>query len=124
PPGRQRRLRLLPDLWHRACGDGRRTGEGDRDPGVQSVERQLPGARPRRLGGPVGDPDGDRHRAHRRAVPLDRATGAVLMVERRPWLTFFAHATLIVGAALIAMPVYMTFVASTHDTARMLQAPA
>jgi sn-glycerol 3-phosphate transport system permease protein len=46
------------------------------------------------------------------------------MVERRPWLAFFAHATLILGCAIIALPVYMTFVASTHDTARMLQAPA
>ena len=46
------------------------------------------------------------------------------MVERRPWLTFFAHATLILGCAIIALPVYMTFVASTHDTARMLQSPA
>ena len=36
-------------------------------------------ARPRRLGGAVGDPDDHRHRADRRAVPLHRAQGAVLM---------------------------------------------
>ena len=41
------------------------------------------GARPRRLGGAVGGPDGDRDRAHRRPVPLHRAQGALL--RRRRW---------------------------------------
>ena len=36
------------------------------------------------------------------------------MVENRPWLTFFAHAVLIVGTLIIAFPIYITFVASTH----------
>ena len=37
------------------------------------------------------------------------------MVEHRPWLTFFTHATLILGCLLIAFPIYTTFVASTHS---------
>ena len=36
------------------------------------------------------------------------------MVENRPWLTFLTHAVLIAGIALIAFPIYVTFVASTH----------
>ena len=36
------------------------------------------------------------------------------MVEHRPWLTFITHALLILGCLLIAFPIYITFVASTH----------
>jgi len=36
------------------------------------------------------------------------------MVEHRPWLTFFTHAVLIAGIAILAFPIYVTFVASTH----------
>src|SRR5258706_3726720 len=35
------------------------------------------------------------------------------MVENRPWLSFFAHAVLIVGVILVAFPLWVTFVAST-----------
>jgi sn-glycerol 3-phosphate transport system permease protein len=45
------------------------------------------------------------------------------MVENRPWLTFAAHAVLALGALVVAFPVYMTFVASTHDQATMLSGP-
>ena len=45
------------------------------------------------------------------------------MVEHRPWLTFAAHAVLVLGVVLVAFPVYMTFVASTHDQATMLSGP-
>ena len=45
------------------------------------------------------------------------------MIENRPWLTVFAHVVLIVGVALIAFPIWVTFVASTHDTATMLRSP-
>ncbi|MBM3620460.1 MAG: sn-glycerol-3-phosphate ABC transporter permease UgpE [Alphaproteobacteria bacterium] len=45
------------------------------------------------------------------------------MIENRPWLTVFAHVVLILGVALIAFPVWVTFVASTHDTATMLRSP-
>ena len=36
------------------------------------------------------------------------------MVERRPVLTFITHAVLILGALVLAFPIYVTFVASTH----------
>lgn len=36
------------------------------------------------------------------------------MVEHRPWLTFMTHAVLILGMVIIAFPIYVTFVASTH----------
>jgi sn-glycerol 3-phosphate transport system permease protein len=45
------------------------------------------------------------------------------MIENRPWLTIFAHVVLICGVALIAFPVWVTFVASTHDTDTMLRSP-
>src|SRR5260221_5641249 len=35
------------------------------------------------------------------------------MVENRPWLDFLAHAILIIGVALVAFALYVTFVAST-----------
>lgn len=37
------------------------------------------------------------------------------MVENRPWLTFFSHAVLIAGVLVLAFPIYVTFVASTHS---------
>ena len=45
------------------------------------------------------------------------------MVENRPWLTFAAHAVLALGVLVVTFPVYMTFVASTHDQAAMLSGP-
>src|SRR5262245_9626106 len=45
------------------------------------------------------------------------------MVEDRPWLTFAAHAVLVLGVLVVAFTVYMTFVASTHDQAAMLSGP-
>jgi sn-glycerol 3-phosphate transport system permease protein len=45
------------------------------------------------------------------------------MVENRPFLTFLSHLTVIVGLIIIAFPVWMTFVASTHDQETMLRAP-
>jgi sn-glycerol 3-phosphate transport system permease protein len=36
------------------------------------------------------------------------------MVERRPLLTLITHAILILGALVLAFPIYVTFVASTH----------
>ena len=45
------------------------------------------------------------------------------MVENRPWLTFAAHAVLVLGVLVVTFPVYMTFVASTHDQATMLSGP-
>ncbi len=45
------------------------------------------------------------------------------MVENRPFITFLSHFVLIVGVAVIAFPIWMTFVASTHDQATMLRSP-
>jgi sn-glycerol 3-phosphate transport system permease protein len=45
------------------------------------------------------------------------------MVENRPFLTFLSHFTVIVGLVIIAFPVWMTFVASTHDQDTMLRSP-
>lgn len=45
------------------------------------------------------------------------------MVERRPTLGLLAHAVLILGVLIIAFPVYVTFVASTHTAAEIVQAP-
>ncbi len=36
------------------------------------------------------------------------------MVEHRPWLTFLTHAVLIMSCIIIAFPIYIAFVASTH----------
>jgi sn-glycerol 3-phosphate transport system permease protein len=45
------------------------------------------------------------------------------MVENRPLLTALSHAVLILGVLLIAFPVYVTFVASTHTLERILEVP-
>jgi sn-glycerol 3-phosphate transport system permease protein len=45
------------------------------------------------------------------------------MVENRPWLTVLAHAVLIAGIALIAFPLYVTFVASTLSLDQILSVP-
>jgi len=45
------------------------------------------------------------------------------MVENRPGLTFLSHAVLVLGVLLVAFPVYVTFVASTHTLERILQVP-
>ena len=45
------------------------------------------------------------------------------MVERRPWLDFFAHAILILGIVIVAFPLYVTFVASTQTAQEVASAP-
>jgi sn-glycerol 3-phosphate transport system permease protein len=45
------------------------------------------------------------------------------MVERKPLLTALSHLVLIIGVLLVAFPVYITFVASTHTTQRIAQSP-
>jgi sn-glycerol 3-phosphate transport system permease protein len=45
------------------------------------------------------------------------------MIERRPALTVFAHVVLLGGVAMVALPIWLTFVASTHPTANILKAP-
>ncbi len=45
------------------------------------------------------------------------------MIERRPGLTIFSHAVLIGGLLVVALPVYLAFVASTHPVEDVLKAP-
>jgi sn-glycerol 3-phosphate transport system permease protein len=45
------------------------------------------------------------------------------MVERRPLLSLLSHGVLLIGVAIVAFPVYLTFVASTHTAQEILQAP-
>lgn len=45
------------------------------------------------------------------------------MIENRPLTTVLAHLTLLLGVAIVAFPIWITFVASTHDAVRMSQVP-
>jgi sn-glycerol 3-phosphate transport system permease protein len=45
------------------------------------------------------------------------------MVENRPVLSFLAHVVLAIGVAVVAFPVYVTFVASTLTLEEVLAAP-
>ncbi|MSP75966.1 MAG: sn-glycerol-3-phosphate ABC transporter permease UgpE [Rhodospirillaceae bacterium] len=45
------------------------------------------------------------------------------MVENRPFLTWLSHFIVILGVVIVAFPVWMTFVASTHDQTTMLRSP-
>jgi sn-glycerol 3-phosphate transport system permease protein len=45
------------------------------------------------------------------------------MVENRPWLTVIAHVVLLLGLLITAFPVWLTFVASTHDATALTQFP-
>ncbi len=45
------------------------------------------------------------------------------MIENRPFITIFCHVMLILGVAIIAFPIWITFVAATHDAVRMVQIP-
>ena len=45
------------------------------------------------------------------------------MVERRPILGVLAHVILVLGVLVVALPLYITFVASTHTAQEVVQAP-
>ena len=45
------------------------------------------------------------------------------MVENRPLLTFVSHLILAIGVLIVALPVYITFVASTRTTEDVIHAP-
>lgn len=45
------------------------------------------------------------------------------MVENRPFLTLLSHLVVLLGVIVIAFPVWMTFVASTHSQETMLKSP-
>lgn len=42
------------------------------------------------------------------------------MVEHRPWLTLFSHLIICFGIALVGLPLWVAFVASTHDAGTLL----
>jgi sn-glycerol 3-phosphate transport system permease protein len=45
------------------------------------------------------------------------------MIDRNPWLTFISHAVLVLGVAIVAFPLYLAFIASTHTAEAIVQAP-
>ena len=45
------------------------------------------------------------------------------MIENRPWFTFLCHALLIASIVVMAFPLYIAFVASTHTAERMFEIP-
>ncbi len=45
------------------------------------------------------------------------------MIEQRPVTTVVSHVVLIFGVLLVAFPIWITFVASSHDGVRMTQVP-
>jgi sn-glycerol 3-phosphate transport system permease protein len=45
------------------------------------------------------------------------------MVERSPLLKVLSHGVLLLGVLIVAFPVYITFVASTHTAQEIVQAP-
>lgn len=45
------------------------------------------------------------------------------MVESRRWLIWLTHGVLLVGVAIVAFPIYLTFVASTHTLRDVVQSP-
>ncbi|PLX33781.1 MAG: sn-glycerol-3-phosphate ABC transporter permease UgpE [Hyphomicrobiales bacterium] len=45
------------------------------------------------------------------------------MVENRRWLNWLTHFVLIIGVLIVAFPIYIAFVASTHELDALLQSP-
>ncbi len=45
------------------------------------------------------------------------------MVENRNWINILTHIVLILGIAIVALPIWITFVAASHDAVRMTQTP-
>jgi len=45
------------------------------------------------------------------------------MIENRPMVTVFSHVVLILGVLLVAFPIWITFVAASHDAIRITQVP-
>lgn len=45
------------------------------------------------------------------------------MIENRPFLNYLSHLILLLGVLVIAFPLYITFIASTHTTNEIVQAP-
>lgn len=45
------------------------------------------------------------------------------MVDRNPWLNILSHAVLIFGVAIVAFPLYLALIASTHTASDIVQSP-
>lgn len=45
------------------------------------------------------------------------------MVERNPFLSVLSHAVMLLGVAIVAFPLYLAFVASSHTAQEIVQAP-
>jgi len=45
------------------------------------------------------------------------------VVERRPTLGLLAHFVMVIGVLIVAFPIYLAFVASTHSAQEIMQAP-
>jgi len=45
------------------------------------------------------------------------------MIENRPMASFISHLVIIAGIIILAFPVWITFVAASHDALRMTQSP-
>ena len=45
------------------------------------------------------------------------------MIESRPLISWFSHIVLLLGIAVVAFPIWVTFVAASHDAVRMTQIP-
>ena len=45
------------------------------------------------------------------------------MVENRKWMIAFSHVMLVLGVVVVAFPIYVAFVASTHTLQEIAQAP-
>ncbi len=45
------------------------------------------------------------------------------MIENRPFVTFISHTVLLIGILIVAFPIWVTFVAASHDAVRMTQVP-
>lgn len=45
------------------------------------------------------------------------------MVDRNPWFNILSHAILILGVAIVAFPLYLALIASTHTAEAIVQSP-
>ena len=45
------------------------------------------------------------------------------MIGSKPWLGWLTHILLIIGVVIVAFPIYVTFVASTHSLREVVQSP-
>ena len=45
------------------------------------------------------------------------------MVENRPWLNSLSHFVLFIGVIVVALPIWIAFVASTHPPEALLSSP-